>query len=328
MANLLDLPDELLLLVMSQTRLPDLFNFASTCTRLSSVCSARISTEKVLRDASRCLPIERFGIAWHDVLLDVINDNTPAEYVEEVFVEDATTRWTPSFDEPSNQALLLDWITDEKWLSEREKQTIVDDELTITGDESNMDGLITAMLLHLPNLRTLDIPSACWGGIAAEILPNVVSRIAAAEAARTKAPDRPTTSDLPFSKLRKITCQAFNGFYGVDLPGLAPFISLPSVREVHLNQCHEDDFEWPTHLPRSRVGSITLESSSVTLRAARGLARGVVGPCVIRTTWARRRHHENPEPFGDWDYLEIPHEGAGEGEWVVRLDTDPREYMW
>ena len=68
----------------------------------------------------------------------------------------------------------------------------------------------------------------------------------------------------------------------IDFVGVDPFLDLPTVQSLPSECCAEGDFEWPSSLPTSHVKFISLINNTVSSKAIRGLASGIVGPYVIR----------------------------------------------
>ena len=54
----------------------------------------------------------------------------------------------------------------------------------------------------------------------------------------------------------------------------------------------------------------------------RGLAAGLVDPCIVRQSWHYRRHNPLPEPNFDRDKFEVPWENAEESSWRMENETD------
>lgn len=185
------------------------------------------------------------------------------------------------------------------------------DSLIQDATHGNEGDVFAILLPQLLNLERISLPAACWGGSQlGNSAENAISNIASDSVPRT------------LTRLTHITGNAFNGYYGIDLEGSAPFLALPSVLSLSLVACHEDQFEWPENLPKSSVRKIALLASSVSSEAAQGLARGIEGPCLIRQEWGPRRHDNLPEPNSDWSYLEVPFKGAKEEDWIMKIDNE------
>lgn len=316
MLQLLDLPEELLLLVISHATWNEIESLGWTCSKMNRICQQQLPLSFRLRKTDCWLEKERNkDIGWHDILLEVLRGSKPVENVMSVDIDDSRETHTASLKDPSNLALLRTAIRGEHWLNDAEK-AVAERELHYIADgRHSMDGVITTLLLRLPNIHSLNMPAAPRGGTDMKILRDVVARIAIEADRRKTAGLGATIKDLPFCGLESvnpISC----GEYGIGLLDLAPFLALPNIHDVELWNSHEDDFEWPAHLPKSRIPSMVLQDSSVSLRAVRGLARGMVGPWSIYMSWGERPEGGFGETYGDWDDFSIPRAGAGEAEWV------------
>ncbi|KAJ7101975.1 hypothetical protein C8R44DRAFT_887757 [Mycena epipterygia] len=254
--------------------------------------------QDVFRQRIRRLQVvPNFHLAY-PLLFALLQDPAAAYYVDDLEVdhterdlagelEGTDTPWmVPA---PADEALTRRAVEEERWIPEEEKTTFVD--RILGGDE---DAMVTVMVLLIPNLRRLSLPTYCWGGLDFKYLMPIVARIAQAAANLEQDP----VATLPLSKLEG---QVFNGTYGVDFESIAPLMALPSLRTLSTEWNSEEGFDWPASLPKSNVREIDIKEGTLTSEAILRLAKGIRGP------------------------LKIPFEGAGEGDWVMILESDSDE---
>ncbi|KAJ7629039.1 hypothetical protein FB45DRAFT_919839 [Roridomyces roridus] len=186
-------------------------------------------------------------------------------------------------------------------------------DLMLGGDE---DAILTLMILHLPNLSWLSLPTYCWGGLNFKHLMPIVERIAGAT---TAASIDPLDPPLPLAKLSHYSGQIFNGRHGVDFESIAPLMALPSLRTLRTPYNTEEGFTWPASLPPSRLQRISIPDGTLTRGTIVALARNIRGPCEIHQVTGR---FNDPPPGVEWNVLQIPYEGAPKKEWRIELDED------
>ncbi|KAJ7717108.1 hypothetical protein DFH07DRAFT_785244 [Mycena maculata] len=308
---ILILPAELWMALFSHLYLPDLFSVNATCRSFHVLALHLVREHRTLRDRYYRLGYEDYSDTyWYPLLLTLIRDPAAAYYVEDLEVEDAdrdrATQMegseTPWMVLPEDEALIRVAVEEEKWIPNTEKGDFLDK--LLAGDEHAM---VTLMVLRLPNLKRLSLPTYCWGGLDFDYLMPIVARIAQA-AARAEEDGEQTLWPLP--KLERFEGHIFNCFLGVDFESIAPLMALPSLRTLSTPWNQEEGFDWPTSLPKSRVGEINIEEGTVPREAIIRLAGGIRGPCVIRQKWGFRRYDDTPKH--DWDFLDIPFEDADE----------------
>jgi hypothetical protein len=312
MANKTDfilmLPAELWLSLLSYLYLPDLVSVSASCRSFQALCLHSLQEHQALRGRYHRLGYDHdysFGY-WYPHLLAILRDPAAAYYVEDLEVENTEHELghDPAWNvQPEDEALIREAVESEAWIPEMEKGQFIEE--LLAGEE---DAMVTLMILRMPNLKRLSLPTECWGGLDFKYLMPIAARIA--QVASEGRDDR-----LPLSKLERYDGHAFNGYYGVDFESIAPLIALPSLRTLSTPWNHEDGFDWPASLPKSHVRKIEMEEGTVTREAVVRFARGIRGPCMIRQNFGFRRHHETPEY--DWDTLEIPWEDAGEEDWTI-----------
>ncbi|KAF7328390.1 hypothetical protein MVEN_02554700 [Mycena venus] len=315
------LPAEVWDTVFTHLHLHELFSICATCRSFRSLALHSLQRHKALQ--SRYFRLGHdcdYNTFWYPLLLTLLRDPVAAHYVEDLEVEYANrnlvdelagteTPWTTL---PEDETLIRDEVEVEKWIPDTEKGAFLDK--LLAGDEHAM---VTLVVLRLPNLRQLSLPTQCFGGLDFDHLMPIVARIAQAA---SKAEDGAGGTTLPLSKLERLNGNVYNGYCGVDFEGIAPLMALPSVRILSTPWCQEEGFDWPPTLPKSHVRQIDIPDGTVPREAIVRLARGIRGPCVIRQEWGFCRYWEEPEH--DWDILEIPFEDAREEEWIVGFKTD------
>ncbi|KAJ7460094.1 hypothetical protein B0H11DRAFT_2058817, partial [Mycena galericulata] len=312
MANFIaTLPAELWIALFSQLYLADLLSVSATCKSFQTLAFESLQKHQTLHRRYYRLGYSS-NDSWYSLLLNLLRDPTAAYYVEDLEVEytigkeDMARRGgTEALLTvlPEDETVIVKAVEEERWIPEVEKGHFLD--VLLAGDE---DAMVTLMILRMPNLKRLSLPTHCWGGLNFNYLMPIVARIAQIAA---NAEDE----SLPLSKLERFDGHIFNCFLGVDFEGIAPLMALPSLRTMSTPLNAEEGFDWPPSLPRSHVRQIDIRGGTVPLKAIKRLARGIRGPCVIRQKWGRRRHDHTPKH--DWNGLEIPFKDACEEEWMV-----------
>jgi hypothetical protein len=112
-----------------------------------------------------------------------------------------------------------------------------------------------------------------------------------AQTASTADPEAGAT--LPLSQLEHYEGYLFNGSYRVDFEALAPLMALPGLRTM----CTPGG-----EIPRQAIVC---------------LAQNIRGPCVINQG-PSDIYGDTPDNV-DWNFLDIPFEGAGEAEWTIEF---------
>ncbi|KAJ7828668.1 hypothetical protein B0H14DRAFT_3718556 [Mycena olivaceomarginata] len=177
------------------------------------IVSATITTTSTRTGTTTCAPYS--------------GSRPAAYYVEVLTVEHTDSRhevepWTVSV--PSvEEVLIREAVEGEGWIAEPEKEKFMDQ--LLTGDE---DAMVTLMILRMPNLKRLTLPTHCWGGLDFKHLMPIVAYIA--QTASTADPGAGAT--LPLSQLEHYEGYLFNGSYGVDFEAIAPLMALPSLRTM------------------------------------------------------------------------------------------------
>ena len=332
MSAILQLPDELLLQVQSHFFLADLQNFSGVCRRFSSVAYRRCEEHRALSRKYRRLDACEEPFGWFSHLVTVLRNDEIAPYVKELHIPNCEWYWdelpardgsiTPSaedFELVSRAARESQWISEKDACGRRAAATNMDHFLQEIG-EGDQDNVLAVLVPLLPNLRKIELPAQRYGGLKMGSLPGVMGRIAIATHA---AEQIFSDEELPMRSLEEVVGLNHKrnpvsriGF-GVDFEGLAPFLALPSVRKLWTLETHEPMFYWPEELPKSRVREIEFLESSITEQAARALARGIAGPCVMKQDFVAHTHTPRFPPREEWTNLEIPGENSPEREWVI-----------
>ncbi|KAJ6559887.1 hypothetical protein B0H19DRAFT_1146002 [Mycena capillaripes] len=307
------LPAELWIALFSHLFLPDLVSVSATRRSFQALATDSLVAHQALRRRFHRLGYHNDyePTYWYQHLLTILRDPAAAYYVEDLEVENTEHRhteadpWTVTV-LPDDEALIQEAVEREEWISDSERAQFLHQ--LLAGDE---DAMVTLMILRMPNLKRLTLPTHCWGGLDFEHLMPIVARMA-----RTASnADLGGGKTLPLSKLEHYEGAVFNGYYGVDFESIAPLMALPSLRTMGTGWNHEEGFDWPASLPKSRVREINISNGTVPREAIVRLARGIRGPCVIRQDFGFNRHFDTPEH--DWDVLEIPFADASEAEWTV-----------
>ncbi|KAI9726490.1 MAG: hypothetical protein M1828_001312 [Chrysothrix sp. TS-e1954] len=335
MADILQLPDELLLQVQSNFYLADLEQFNLVCRRFAAVSYRRCKQHRALRRKYRRLDVLDEKLGWFDHLVAVLHNDDVAHYIEELHIPTAEWYWQElrAFDpsvlpSEADLNLVLETARQSKWISEKDacgRRGAARNmrEFLVEIEEGDQDNILAVLVPLLPNLRKIELPAMRFGGLKMGSLPGVVERIA--RAAHT-AEQFPLHDDLPLASLREIVGLNLKSNpiarlgFGVDFRGLAPFLAIPSVRKLWTLETHEPMFHWPLDLPKSRVEEVHFLESSISEQAARELGRAIEGPCVMKQDFlmhTHRRHLQSTGPREHWTNIEIPYEGAPEQDWTI-----------
>ncbi|KAJ7844003.1 hypothetical protein B0H14DRAFT_3868442 [Mycena olivaceomarginata] len=192
-------------------------------------CSAALEEHRALRQRFHSIGHDHHHehTYWYHYLRALLREPAAAYYVEVLTVEHTDSRhevepWTVSV--PSvEEVLIREAVEGEGWIAEPEKEKFMDQ--LLTGDE---DAMVTLMILRMPNLKRLTLPTHCWGGLDFKHLMPIVAYIA--QTASTADPGAGAT--LPLSQLEHYEGYLFNGSYGVDFEAIAPLMALPSLRTM------------------------------------------------------------------------------------------------
>lgn len=174
MLRLVDLPDELLLQVIGRFQLWDLQNLSLTCARLRRVSYDLLEKHKTLKRRYHRLddPQHTSLGGWLDLLLKVLKQEIPAEYVEQVDITQAFWYWheLPIYNlrdssipcSEADMTLVVDAIMSSQWIRKddacgisaaaRNRQEFISE--VRQGDQDN---LLAVLLPLLPNLKSLAI---------------------------------------------------------------------------------------------------------------------------------------------------------------------------
>ncbi|KAF7328727.1 hypothetical protein MVEN_02501300 [Mycena venus] len=314
------LPAELWLAILSHLYLPDLVSVSATSSVFQALAAESLAEHRALRHRFHRIGHDHHHEHdyWYLHLLTLLREPVAAYYVEVLTAEHTNTRldtepWTVLPVSPVDEALIREAVEKEDWIADTEKEKYLNQ--LLAGDE---DAMVTLMILRMPNLKRLTLPSHCWGGLDIQHLMPIVARIA--ETASNADPDRGPI--FPLSELEHYEGHVFNGSYGVDFESIAPLMALPSLRTMCTPYNSEGGFNWPASLPKSRVRRIDIPNGEITREVIVDLARNIRGPCVIRQV--ATGYNDTPEDV-DWSVLEIPFEGACEAEWTIEGDVDTED---
>lgn len=249
---------------------------------------------------------------WHGLWGLVIKADA-APYIEELVAspaangdatKDQSEKASGPFDELVHRELFEFYLRVSPWIPLESKAAVLSSAL-----HGSEDAVMSVLLPLLINLRVVDLGPEYDGDEWREHSTGVLSRIA---------------KDGKRGALTKLERISLLGEYhwGFDLQSIVPFLSLPTVRFLEISRCRNDDFDWSLDLPKSRVEKIVIYSSTVSSTVIRRFAKGLLGPCIIWQQWGDRRHDLLPEPNNDWNYCEVPFEGAGEDDLIINIEDE------
>lgn len=345
----LDLPDELILSVLSHFLIDDLQNVSLACRRLNVVAHSLVQHHVNLKRMYHRIndPFQNSPSGWLQPLVGLLKDEFPASYVEQLLI--AQCEWyyadLPAYDDFERSQLerrpnpfteddmklvaaataASPWITSHDACG-RMANAKTSDEFLKEVREGDQDNILAVLVPLLPNLSRLYLPKEIDSdGIPMGSLIGVVGRIACAYAARGSD----SVADLPLQHLEHIECTRVGvyPYVGRDLMQISSFAALPSVKTMKLGETWQNSFTWPRALPKSRLQYVEFVGGNVELDAIRGFARGIAGPCTFKH---RRRSRFGPNSTSEsrWtlaksDDLGIIHVLKKEGHhWLFSRDTD------
>jgi hypothetical protein len=276
--GLLDLPPEILDLIIDITIPNGLENFVLSCKAVYERANTTILHHNELRRrwarTTNAYPTRRGDTL--SILYDISNEPIITEYIEELSLWDRRTPY--NLDQELNG---YDFREDENamerikgLLASAEYYTIADHEdwwsqilrEDTAGEQIDMDKLYAtvALLALLPNLKTLQLPDR-WhevrqGEAAESLVPSVESLVTMSNASRRRL--------RPLGSLQTLLPFVEEGYdVRAGLQCLQPFMCLESVRNLFAVSCVavEDDwgnmpFEWPNRHLKSPLTRIELAS--------------------------------------------------------------------
>ena len=253
--GLLDLPPEILDLIIDRTAPSGLQNFVLSCKTVYGRSASQIKQHNALRRAwshtTNMSPSRRGDTLA--VLYEISREPIIAEYIESLFLwdrrADDEVREDPGAynfrDDDKAMQDIKDLLrsseyyanaTEEEWWSH-----ILEEDKA--GDQSNMDKLYAtvALLSLLPNLKTLQLPDR-WhevrdGESAEALVPNVQSLVTMSNAKGHR--------QKPLAQLETILPFVEEGYdIRVGLQCLAPFMALKSIKSLYAVSCVALEDDW------------------------------------------------------------------------------------
>ncbi|KAJ7177133.1 hypothetical protein C8R46DRAFT_1078217 [Mycena filopes] len=301
------LPPELWLAILASLHLPDLVSFSATSSSFQSLAVHPLETHKALRARYHGAGYD-LKHSWYNLLLAILREPAAAYYIEDLEVdqthrdlahrlEASDTPWTVT---PADAALVRHAVEDETWIPETDKERFLK-RLFEYGDE---DPAVTFLVLQLPNLRRLSLPTHGYGDLDSdsETLMPIVTRIAQAAATMDvgRVADRSPAEGVSLSPSLPLPLSRLEHYEGhvLDDRGIgfiAPIMALPSLRSLRTDWNHAEGFDWPPTLPKSNVRELRIDNGTAGLNAVLRLARGIRGPCMI---WGLERMMKRQSGIG------------------------------
>ncbi|KAJ7138847.1 hypothetical protein C8R46DRAFT_1136377 [Mycena filopes] len=278
--NLPLVPPELWLAILASLYLPDLVSFSATSSSFQCLAVRPLEVHKALRARYHSAGYD-LKSSWYNLLVAILREPAAAYYIEVLEVEqthrdlahrleDSDTPWTVT---PADTSL----ADKERFL----------EQLLEYGDK---DPAVTLLVLQLPNLRRLSLPTYGYGDLASDSETHmpIVTRIAQA-AANMKAggvAHRSLAEGVSLSHSLPLPLSRLEHYEGhvLDERGIgfiAPIMALSSLRSLRTDWNHAEGFDWPPTLPKSNVREIRIDNGTAGLNAVLRLARGIRGPCMI-----------------------------------------------
>ncbi|CAE6998307.1 hypothetical protein HRS9139_04182 [Pyrenophora teres f. teres] len=253
--GLLDLPPEILDLIIDRTAPGGLQNFVLSCKTVYQRSASQIRHHNALKKAwshtTNMSPSRRGDTLA--VLHEIAREPIIAEYIETLFLWDRRAndevREDPGAYNFRNDDKAMQEIKDllrsaEYYANAEEEEWwahILEEDKA--GDQSDMDKLYAtvALLSLLPNLKTLQLPDR-WhevrdGESAEALVPNVLSLVTMSNAKGHR--------QKPLAQLETILPFVEEGYdIRVGLQCLAPFLALRSIRNLYAVSCVAVDEDW------------------------------------------------------------------------------------
>ncbi|RMZ69622.1 f-box domain [Pyrenophora seminiperda CCB06] len=253
--GLLDLPPEILDLIIDRTAPDGLQNFVLSCKTVYGRAASQIRQHNALRRAwshTTNMSPSRHGDTLA-LLYEISQDPIIAEYIENLFLwdrrADDAVREEPGAYNFRDDEKAMEEIKDllhsaENYANNDEGEWwnhILEEDKA--SDQSNMDKLYAtvAILSLLPNLKTLQLPDR-WhevrvGESAEDLVPNVQSLVTISN---TKG-----HRQKPLAQLETILPFVEEGYdTRVGLQCLSPFLVLESIRNLYAVSCVAVDDDW------------------------------------------------------------------------------------
>ncbi|KAF8173574.1 hypothetical protein K438DRAFT_2023445 [Mycena galopus ATCC 62051] len=256
------LPPELWRLLFFHLYLPDIVSVSAACSAFQALASESLAEHRALRHRFHHIGHEhdhgqlREHAYWYLHLLTLLREPATAYYVEILTAMYTNCRlptqpWTVFPVLSADEALI---------------RGAVEAEL-LAGD---YDAMVTPIILRMPNLKRLTLPTSTWSGLDIKYLMPIVARIA--ETASNADPDGGRMS--PLSKLEHYEGK---GTYAVGFEAIASLMALPSLRTMRI----------PIDIQNGDIREVVMD-----------LAQHIRGPCAIRQV--PTQFNETPEGV-DWN---------------------------
>lgn len=331
MASLVQLPNELSSDVLKYLWLQDLQNISLTCKHLRQVSHQPLTAHIDLKrrywrlDDRITGNVARGPCGWLTPLVALLKGEIDPSYVEVANIKFASWKWheLPSVfgGKPTHKpyqdtdmdlvikaAESSPWITD--WDACGPRANAKDRPHFIREIyEGDQDNILAILIPLLPNLKRLSLPGgrdSNWLGSVTGVVARIVN--AGVLAGGDEA------SGLPLSKLSYIGSGDTKS-QGLDLDEIAPYLALPSVREVSLLGITQFDFEWSIELPQSNASEVVFAASAMHAETGLAFAKIFRGPCTIDYNPLIMQEQQGPPRRESWESLQVD----GKGNVVVAL---------
>lgn len=278
MVAFLDLPFEIHSQIADLLLLPELQYLSSLSTRLVSPCKKALVVEQDLKQMYCHVDQNNYDFNSFFGLWDEILPMGVASYIEVFEIHYLNLNRDQELTDLGRTASDIQRIENAAWRCSALDSKEIDSLKFHQAFYGNEDALLAILLPQMSSLEHLSLPanfeysSNLQLELQMEWTKTVISRLAKASIA----------SPVALPRLRQVDLTDNISAQSVDLDLFAPFLALPSMCVLKISCCIQFDFHWPESLPKSRVHSILLNTSSVTLTALYGLLKGIQGPCNIR----------------------------------------------
>ena len=263
--HLLSLPCELLLQIVNEVSLYDIEKFALSCKQVYNLAKG------LANEARECIPKYRSVLLNHVVshytsstcvynfLDNLLRRPRIGLYITTLYIWGSWPASSPNlnFDVQGLREALSSVIADSPYLNLSESQLWLD-----TLIEGSLDPTIAIILLFLLNIRSLTLSDFHTAACTAQVVRNIASL----ESGRV--------SSQTLSKLSSVHIARVTGA-GLDL--IAFFAALPSMKQISINDLHEDYFEDWSFDHQSTVTKLRIDNCNLDMDKVAALLEGFSG---------------------------------------------------
>jgi hypothetical protein len=284
MAEILDLPPELVLRIIDMVYLDDLDNFTSCCKAIRGLADKALEQHREMK--KNCSTIScgsmsggLFKVAQHPVMIlhAILEDSLYRFYPQTIRVDSCLFQTDEGYeDEHDDQvlsevdAILMDLDDGMFELLEECPYLKGTDEFSEwyykwLDDDGGF--CIALALTMLPNVRALTITD--YSGARGPVLAKMVEKIVRANVESVPA------SPAALSKLSQVRILGTNDDFFEDFAMCALFTVLPSMRSISGTQILGEDFHWTFEAQLSEIKEVAFEDSAISASSFGEFLKGI-----------------------------------------------------